>query len=100
MKIYSTEPEGNQMADVEPARYFNLAIKQLKEGEVWLRTSNETCQPVLVHIDILIHLSKKYPEMAKERMENLNRNQLKETFYLWLVRCEKKIPANFRDCIK
>ena len=53
MKVYSTAPEGNQMADLEPARYFNLAIKQIQEAEEWLRTAEESCQPLLVHIDVL-----------------------------------------------
>ena len=52
MKVYSTAPEGNQMADLGPARYFNLAIKQIQEAEEWLRTSEDACQSLLVHIDI------------------------------------------------
>jgi len=100
MKIYSTAPEGNQMADLEPARYFNLAIKQIKEAEEWLRTAEGVCQPLLIHVDVLVYLSKKYPEMAKERLENLDRKQIGLTFYSWFTRCEKKIPAKFREGIK
>ncbi|MBS7253686.1 hypothetical protein [Flavobacterium branchiicola] len=100
MKVYSTAPEGNQMADLEPALYFNTAIEQIQEIEEWLRTSEEGSQPLLVHIDIFVYLSKKYPEMANRRVAKLNRNQIKETFYNWFDRCGKKIPASFRDGIK
>jgi hypothetical protein len=100
MKIYSTAPEGNQMADLEPARYFNLAIQQIQEAEEWLRTSQEACQHLLVHVDAFVYFSKKYPEMGNRRVEKLNRNQIKETFYAWFERCSKRIPASFRDGIK
>jgi inactivated superfamily I helicase len=100
MKIYSTAPEGNQMADLEPARYFNLAIQQIQEAEEWLRTSEEACQPLLVHVDAFVHLSKRYPEMANRRVVKLNRNQIKETFNSWFERCGKKIPVSFREGIK
>ncbi|WP_316633147.1 hypothetical protein [uncultured Flavobacterium sp.] len=100
MKIYSTAPEGNQMADLEPALYFNTAIEQILEVEEWLRTADEACQPLLVHIDVFVYLSKKYPEMANRRVAKLNRVQIKETFYTWFERCGKKIPASFREGIK
>nr|WP_199000574.1 hypothetical protein [Flavobacterium sp. ASV13] len=100
MKIYSTAPEGNQMADLEPARYFNLAIQQIQEAEEWMKTAEEATQALLVHIDIFVYLGKKYPEMANRRVAKLNRNQIKETFYAWFERCGKKIPASFRDGVK
>lgn len=88
------------MADLEPARYFNLAIKQIKEAVEWMKSAEDASQPLLVHLDILVYLSKKYPEMANERIENLDRKQTKEVFYNWFERCEKKIPAKFREGIK
>lgn len=100
MKVYSAAPEGNQMADLEPARYFNLAIQQIQESEEWLSTTEEASQPLLVHVDIFVYLSKKYPEMAIGRVAKLNRNRLRETFYQWFSRCEKKIPSKFREGIK
>jgi hypothetical protein len=100
MKVYSTAPEGNQIADLEPARYFNLAIQQIQEAEEWLKTAEESCQPLLIHIDVFVCLSKKYPEMANRRVVKLNRSQIKETFYAWFERCGKKIPASFREGIK
>jgi hypothetical protein len=49
MKIYSTAPEGNQMADLEPARYFNLAIEKIQEVEEWLRSTDDAYQPLLIN---------------------------------------------------
>lgn len=100
MKIYSTEPDGNQMADLEPARYFNLAINQIAEIERWLQTTEDACQPLLAHIDVFIYLSKKYPEMARRRVAKLDRPKIKETFFSWFDRVEKKIPVKFREGIK
>jgi hypothetical protein len=37
MKIFSTAPEGNEMAEMENARYFNLALKQAGENAEWER---------------------------------------------------------------
>lgn len=36
MKIFSTAPEGNEMAELENARYINLALKQIDENIEWL----------------------------------------------------------------
>lgn len=100
MKIYSTAPEGNQMADLEPALYFNTAIEQILEVEEWLRTADEGCQPLLVHIDIFVYLSKKYPEMANRRVAKLNRSQIKETFYTWFERSGKKYQQALEMVLK
>ncbi len=100
MKIYSIAPDGNEAEDLEPARYFNLAIKQIEEIEEWLRTTNEPAQALLVHIDILIYLSKKYPEMAIRRIKKLNIPMIKNTFDDWYERVNLKIPKQFREGIK
>ena len=42
MKIFSTAPDGNEMADMANARYFNLAIKQIEEDAEWLKNSKYT----------------------------------------------------------
>jgi hypothetical protein len=100
MKIYSSASDGNESADLEPARYFNLAIEQIKEVEVWMRDTMEPAQGLLVHLDIFIHLSKKYPDMAKRRKRSLNVLEIKETFNKWYERCSGKIPKQFREGIK
>lgn len=100
MKIYSTAPEGNEMADLEPARYFNLAIQQIQEAEEWMRTAEEASQALLLHLDVFVLLGKRFPEMASRRVAKLNRPQIRETFNAWFERCGSKIPAKFREGIK
>lgn len=60
MKIFSTAPEGNEMAELENARYINLALKQIDENIEWLKTANKPTQAVLTHIDILVMLAKRF----------------------------------------
>ena len=60
-KIFSTAPDGNEMADMANARYFNLAIKQIEENAEWLKTANKPTQALLAHIEILIMLAKRFP---------------------------------------
>ncbi|GAB3022799.1 hypothetical protein GCM10027051_29520 [Niabella terrae] len=100
MKLYNTSPEGNELASMEPVRYFNLAIDHINEIAQWLKTSEEIAQPLLVHMDIFIYLSKKYPEMAKRRAKKINITELKVEFYSWYERVEKKIPVKFRSGTK
>lgn len=100
MKIFNAAPEGNESADVEPARYFNLAISQINEIELWMRDTKQAAQPLLVHLDIFVTLAKKYPSLAKGRKRKLKIPQIKETFYAWYERCSPKIPEEFRAGIK
>lgn len=100
MKIFSAAPEGNESADMEPARYLNLAIEQINKITEWMKTADRAAQPLLVHLDIFILLAKKYPDVAELRMDGLDIPEIKTTFYDWYERCHKKIPKQFRDEIK
>ena len=100
MKYYNSQSDGNEMSISSPVRYFNLAIEQIDAIEEWLRTAKENVQPLLVHIDIYIYMSKKYPEIARRRIAKLDVVEIKETFYAWYERCEKKIPAAHREGVK
>ena len=53
MRIFSTAPEGNEMAELENARYINLALRQIEENIEWLKTANKPVQAVMTHIDII-----------------------------------------------
>ncbi|WP_437639473.1 hypothetical protein [Sorangium sp. So ce854] len=100
MKIFSAAPDGNESADLEPARYFNLAIEQVKQITEWMKTADRAAQPLLVHLDIFLYLAKKYPDMAESRVLGLNIPDIKTTFYEWYERCHKKIPKQFREEIR
>lgn len=96
MKIFSAAPDGNQSADLEPARYFNLAITQINQITEWMETADRAAQPLLFHVDMYLYLAKKYPEMAGSRIDSLDVPKIRVTFDAWFERCGKKIPAKFR----
>src|SRR6187431_3795535 len=100
MKIYSSKPDGNESADLEPARYFNLALAQIKSISEWMITADQGAQPLLVHLDMYLHISTKYPEMAERRLQGLDIAGVRAVFFDWYERCQKKIPSQFRSEIK
>lgn len=100
MKIYSIAPEGNDMAELENARYINLALKQIEENVDWLKTTSKPVQAVLAHIDILVIFAKKFPVNANLLIKKEKVQEWKSVFNGWFERCGNKIPAKFRDAIK
>lgn len=100
LKIYSTAPNGNQAADMEHAIYMNLAIENIKEESERMKTINSPIQVMLAHVDILLHLSKKFTQDAHLLIKTKDVKEWKDTFYDWFERCGAKIPAKFRDGIK
>ncbi|WP_437962719.1 hypothetical protein WME76_46695 (plasmid) [Sorangium sp. So ce119] len=100
MKIFSAAPDGNESADLEPARYFKLAIEQINSITAWMKTADRAAQPLLVHLDIFLYLAKRYPTSAELLVSSLNIPDIKATFYDWYDRCHKKIPKQFREEIK
>lgn len=99
MKVYSSAPEGNEMADLEPALYLNLSIEQINKYSSWLEQSNDVCQPLLVHLDIFMTLADKYPNTATLLVDGLDRPQLRSVFNDWFNRVSSKLPSKFRDGI-
>jgi hypothetical protein len=97
-KIFNATPQGNEAADIEPARYFNLAIEQINEAEVWMRDTKEIAQPLLLHIEVFVMLAKKYKDLAKARARKLDIPQIKKTFNEWQERV--KIPLNSKQLSK
>ena len=99
-KIFSTAPDGNEMADMANARYFNLAIKQIEENAERLKTANKPTQALLAHIEILIMLAKRFPIDANLSIKKDKVQEWKKTFNDWFERVGNKIPTKFRDGIK
>ena len=99
-KIFSTAPDGNEMADMANARYFNLAIKQIEENAEWLKTANKPTQALLAHIEILIMLAKRFPIDANLSIKKDKVQEWKKTFNDWFERVGNNIPTKFRDGIK
>lgn len=101
-KTYGTLPEENTKADIIPGRYFNLAFEIIRKAEENLadEENDDGCQFLLVNLEILVMLSKRFPNVAARKIYVLNRKRLQETFSIWYERNEKKIPAKYRDGIK
>jgi len=100
MKIFSTAPEGNEMAELENARYFNLSLRHIEENAEWLKTASKPTQALLIHIDILVMLAKRFPIDANLSIHKDKVQEWKQIFNDWFERCENKIPAKFREGIK
>ena len=100
MKIFSTAPEGNEMAELENARYIKLALKQIDENIEWLKTANKPTQAVLTHIDILVMLAKRFTVDANLLIKKEKVQEWKNVFNDWFERCSSRIPAKFRNGIK
>lgn len=101
-KIKGIKPEDNTKADLVPLDYFNFALKQVQEAEDSLKNleHDDGCQFLLVNLDMLITICKKYPNMAAYSIYRLNRKKLQGIFYSWWERNYKKIPSKYRTPIK
>ncbi|WP_270087098.1 hypothetical protein [Sphingobacterium sp. SYP-B4668] len=100
MKIHNELPEGNEMASLEPARYFNLGIEQVEQIVEWMEDAKGPTQPLLVHLDILLLLSERYPSVAEDRIYKLDLENISTIFLAWHERNSAKIPTKFREEIK
>lgn len=101
-KIFGIKPEDNTCSDLVPMSYFYNILNNILEINKLIAQEKyeDGRQPLLVHLDILLTLAKKYPNVAAMGISKLNRKELKETFELWWNRNEKKIPARFRSGIR
>jgi hypothetical protein len=101
-KVYGVLPEENTSADIIPGRYFNFVFENIQKAVERLNKedSDNGCQFLLVNIDVLLMFSKRFPNVASRKIYVLKRKQLKENFYAWYERNEKKIPAKYREGIK
>lgn len=61
MKIFSTAPEGNELAEAVGVDYIKFSISMMDEFIDWMKTTKEPSQPILAIIDMLVILAKKYP---------------------------------------
>lgn len=101
-RVYGILPEENTSADIIPDHYFNFVFEHIQEAEECMREHDPCngCQFLLVNIEILLMLSKRFPNVAARKIYEIKRKQLKETYYAWYELNEKKIPAKYRDGIK
>lgn len=101
-KVKGIAPQDNTKADLFPLDYFYYALENVKKAQETLMIveQDDGCQILLVNLDMLITICKKYPITAASSIYLLNRKKLKETFDAWWERNHKKIPAKYRNGIK
>ena len=94
-KVYGERPEDNQMADVEIGQYFRFAIENINKHNDWLKTSNGSSQALILHIDILLVLCRRFPGDNTVSIKTPHVEEWEATFNEWFIRCENKIPSAF-----
>jgi len=100
MKIYSTAPAGNEIAEFVGSEYIKFAISSIEEVCEWMIQANKIAQPLLANIDLLLVIAKKYPVDMNLLVKKKRIAEWKQIFDTWFERCGSKIPAKFRDGIK
>lgn len=96
-KYYKEGPFGSTVSDMEPALYFNFAIKNVKEEAERMRSSDIPFQVMLAHIYMLLHLSKGFITTSQRLIQTHDVEDWQAAFDEWYEKCSKKIPAKFRQ---
>ncbi|SFB99041.1 hypothetical protein SAMN04489722_101411 [Algibacter lectus] len=100
MRVFSSEPEGNELAEAIGADYIKFSISTMDEFNEWLKKSENPAQPTLAIIDMLIITAEKYTVSANLLIKKDKVEEWKTTFYAWYERCNSKIPVKYREGIK
>jgi hypothetical protein len=100
MKIFSSKPNGNEVAEYVGTDYLKFSIQMIEESTNWLKDAKIAAQPVLAHIEMLLMIAEKYRVDANLLIRKERVKEWKDIFYAWFDRCGGKIPAKFRDDIK
>jgi hypothetical protein len=100
MKIFSTAPEGNELAEAVGVDYIKFSISMMDGFVDWMKTTKDPSQPILAIIDMLVILAKKYPVDANLLIKKEKVQEWKNVFNDWFERCSSRIPAKFRNGIK
>jgi hypothetical protein len=83
MKFRSAAPDGNQDSDLEPARYFNLAIEHLEAAAG--QSIAAQGQTMLGDMEVLVYMGRKYPPMAGRRIKPEKIGRWEKAFSAWSV---------------
>jgi hypothetical protein len=100
MKIFSTEPAGNEIAEYVGVEYLKFSISMIGNDVEWLKNNNKIAQPLLANIDMLLTIVRKYPVDANLLVKKDKVQEWKQVFNDWFKRCGNKIPTQYRDGIK
>lgn len=100
MKIFSTLPEGNEIAQYVGVDYLKFSISVIEKVIDLMKKKDFIAQPLLANIDLLLMISKKYPVDANLLIKEEKIQEWKQVFNDWFDRCGGKIPAKYREGIK
>lgn len=100
MKIFSTAPEGNDIAQYVGVDYLKFSISLIEDVNDWMKRNDKIAQPLLANIDLLLMIAKKYPIDANILIKKDKVQEWKKIFNDWFERVGSKIPAKYRDGIK
>ena len=100
MKIFSTEPNGNEVAEYVGTEYIKFSIELIEDDIKWLKKTKDIAQPLLANIEILLLITKKYSTDANLLLKKESIKDWKTVFYKWYERVNSKIPAKYREGIK
>ncbi|EWH11464.1 hypothetical protein KLA_15745 [Cellulophaga geojensis KL-A] len=100
MKIFSTEPNGNEVAEYVGTEYIKFSIELIEDDIKWLKKTKDIAQPLLANIEILLLITKKYSTDANLLLKKESIKDWKTVFYEWYERVNSKIPAKFKEGIK
>ena len=100
MKIFSTAPEGNELAEAVGVDYIKFSISMMDGFVDWMKTTKDPSQPILAIIDMLVILAKKYPVDANLLIKKEKVQEWENVFNDWFERCGSRIPTKFRNGIK
>lgn len=100
MKIFSTAPDGNEIAEYVGVEYIKFSISLIEDVCGWMKKTDEIAQPLLANIDLLLIIIKKYPRDANLLIRKDKVKEWKKTFNNWFERVGNKIPTKYRDGIK
>ena len=83
MKIFSTAPEGNELAEAVGVDYIKFSISMMDGFVDWMKTTKDPSQPILAIIDMLVILAKKYPVDANLLIKKEKVQEWENVFNDW-----------------
>jgi len=100
MEIYNAKPDGNEASDLQAAHYFNFAIEEIEKESKLLETRKEGFDIMRLHIDVLLHLNSKYPQIGSLLIEKKNVKKWEKSYFDWFERVKDNIPEEHRGGIR
>ena len=69
MKIYGTGIYENDRADLVGLGYFHFSISKIEDTIEWMKETDESAQPLLAYLDMLLMIAEKFPDDANLKIK-------------------------------